>query len=285
MIQLTPKKRLAGTPRRRVFAMGGLILLLASSHAAAITVGFETNQGYTTGLDVVGQIASINGSVTNKWLNSSNTAVTNGEFMVVSGAGVGGGNAVVVSNSPVANAMRYTPTAADLDTNSIAAPYTGKLLFSFDFQLSATNASSTYVYNFTQRDANGLDAGRAFRLTLAGNGTLQVLQTNAVTGLMNDTFSRLFKQGQWLTISGQADYATQVTSLFTNGALLGSYRFINAGGAGPNEIGFWDYSASAGSSSAGVFDNLQLSVIPEPSVLVALVLGATALAFRRRRNR
>jgi hypothetical protein len=266
-----------------MFTLGLLALLLPLS-AEAITITFESSQGYTAGADVVGQIASINGSVTNKWLNSANTTVTNGEFMLASGVGVGGGNAVVVSNSPVSNAIRYSPTATDLDTNSLAAPYTGSLFFSFDFQLAATNTSATYIYNFTQRDAAGVDQGRAFRMTLAGNGTLQIQQTNAVTGIPNDTFSRIFKQGQWITVSGRADYSNQVTSLYTNGSLLGNYRFINSGGSGPNEIGFWDYSASAGSTSVGTLDNLRLSVIPEPSVLLGFALGATALALAGRKR-
>ncbi len=131
-------------------------------------------------------------------------------------------------------------------------------------------------------------AENAITISLYGNGTLQIRDQSLFDGAGAET---IFYADNYFTNNGYKSLSI-VTSAFASGSQTLSFYLDNtailtdytraAGFTSDNYIGFQAYRNPGATQS--VFDNLSVTVVPEPSSIALLGLGGLALmAVRRRR--
>jgi hypothetical protein len=131
-------------------------------------------------------------------------------------------------------------------------------------------------------------AENAITISLYGNGTLQIRDQSLFDGTGAET---IFYADNYFTNNGYKSLSI-VTSAFASGSQTLSFYLDNtailtdytraAGFTSDNYIGFQAYRNPGATQS--VFDNLSVTVVPEPSSIALLGLGGLALmAVRRRR--
>jgi len=243
----------------------GLCALCAISFpfsARALLIDFNT--GYTAGNNLDGQP-----SAGTQWSGGGS------DFLVVSGAGVSGSNAVVTQSksSGTTNSL-FSPSATDLpgfDGDSSI------LEVSFQFQFTGTvdDDTNTQTVAAIQFGYNGADSSVAARFHLMADGTLGYYRGSNITIDTNVTFN----PNAWNTVVAILNYSTQTFSFTINGTQVirsGVSEFAFRGSTTGSGIRLADTGST--SWTAVAFDNINVNVIPEPSV-TWLLGGALLMLF------
>lgn len=257
-----------------------LALALATPFAAqALTIGFESGEGYSAG-DLAGQPSS-----GTQWvLTSGNTNTIN----VAAGIGNGGGAGLVnTSSGSGANFVFYGFNTTNADLGFTFDSTSSVLQYSFDWRptqdLNGSNGQILFDFMVGSSGDTGADAAVALRIHNSGRfqandgGTLRT-----VDGLFSNT-------GTYQTISGTINYATNQYTVFIGDTQLftannnGNLSFQNAA----SDNAFIRFSNLRGGDQSAQWrewnmDNITL--IPEPSTLALLGIALGTLAMFRRRK-
>jgi len=87
---------------------------------------------------------------------------------------------------------------------------------------------------------------------------------------------------QW--VQGEVTQVGGVISWYLNGTLIAEYANSTAYTSGDIMLGYWDYLATVGNANNfAIFDNIVVSVVPEPSVLALGGIGVMGFFLRRRK--
>jgi hypothetical protein len=157
------------------------------------------------------------------------------------------------------------------------------LLASVKVRISANNSADRLYGMYLSSSATGTLGSTIAGLTIGGDGVVRAGNSWALTyGTGDFTAAAGTFADRWLTISFSYDGANTTASIsgFGDGSSY-SEVFANAAPLGLN-LGS-DYGATQGLGE-GYFDDLSVSVVPEPMTMTVLALGAVAALRRRNRK-
>jgi len=273
------------------------MMLLGANAAHAIIITFDASNYTTTGgTGGNGNLAGQPGTGT-AWGGPNNTGTT-AEYIVTSGNGVGGTQAIT-SQVGIAG-TNFTSYSFAPSTSDLAGTFNASstiLDYSFALRLNATtNSSNTAVTRFR----TGSDLALRFEMLstgrinmLNGNGTGaggSAITLKTTTGGATDFTAAA---NTYFTVSGQVNYSTKTYTVLVNGIA----QTIGNATASQN-FGFFNNTASSATLSvinlnsdnanwiSTSYDNISYAVIPEPSsaALLGLSLGIIVFLTHRRKN-
>lgn len=256
--------------------------LVFTGHSLAATVfdtgGFESPLNSTGNL--TGQPATLGSGGTSNWVETGgtstavvqNTVVHSGSQSVLLTRGSGSEERFAIAGlSPVTPSFTTVFAQWDMYVPAPAAPSPGSFGPVFGFE------------GYDDSSGPPLLVGSLF----VDQETRDVLYQAAGTGSLTPTGS-FVSYDTWNRFGLEFDYSTDIYTFFLNGSSLGSSGFVDGGDQ------FTDGNIS-GISGAGdptslaltgeaYFDNLIVTVVPEPSTGLLLLAGLCGFAVRRRRR-
>ncbi|MCC5843509.1 MAG: PEP-CTERM sorting domain-containing protein [Verrucomicrobia bacterium] len=247
--------------------------------AQALTIGFESGEGYAAG-DLAGQPSS-----GTQWVNTFGAVnVVN----VAAGVGNGGGAGLVnTSTGGGSNFVFYGFNTTNADLGFTFDSTSSVLQYSFDWRptqdLNGSNGQILFDFMVGSNADTGTDAAMALRIHSSGRfqandgGTLRT-----VDGLFGTA-------GTYSTISGTINYATNQFTVFVDNTQLfttnnnGNLGFQNT--ASDNAyIRFSNLRGGTDSAQWREWNMDNISVIPEPSTLALVGIALGSMVFLRRRK-
>lgn len=245
---------------------------------AAITIGFESGEGYSPG-DLAGQPSS-----GTQWIRTNGS---NNFINVAAGIGVGGTAGITGASGGGSNHTYYGLNTTNADLGFTFDSNSSILQYSFNWRVTTDFAeASVDIFRFViGSDANAGGSGAA-QLTIRSHGVF-VAQNGGTAVAQTLTQAGLFTVNQYSTISGTVNYATNTYTVFVDGVQQftdtnsGNLAFVNS--ASNNAyIRIGNLTGSSTDYRAWNLDNI--TVVPEPSTYAAL-LGLLALAWVGYRKR
>ncbi len=234
--------------KKPLILASAMLALTPFSQAAGIVYSTDfnpTDNPYTTsGAGSFTLGGAMPDVIATTWFGSSNKV------------GISGGNMNFANDDQ----NRYRGIGVWLDT-SVAGWEAGTVNVKFDVTAFTANANSTFT--FETFAANGVDGSNSVSMDLHGGNTGGAELTNAGPG--SPTIAAFGSQ-QEITAAGN----NQTLSFTYNG----TDQFIG--------LVFAQVTDSA-NSGAATFDNLSVTVVPEPSAIALLGFGAAGRMLRRRR--
>lgn len=253
--------------RNRILSLAILSVVAASANAQVLySTSFEAPT-YTNGVSVSG----VDG-----WVNGSGA----GASQAVSNARAASGSQSLRFDNSTLNSFYSVRRPFTASGVSAATP----LLATVKVYVSANNSADRIYGMYLSSSATGTLGSTVAGLTIGGNGVVRAGNSWALTyGTADFTAAAGSFADRWLTISFSYDGANTTASIsgFGDGSSY-SEVFTNAAPLGLN-LGS-DYITQTGSLGEGYFDDLSVSVVPEPMTMTVLALGAVAALRRRNRK-
>jgi hypothetical protein len=274
-----------------------LLSIIASLSSASAAVLFESNFNGTTVTDTGGgeflaQITKTNldaGTATGNWTVNTAQSSPGTNSASKSIQGVGGAN---VTNKALRFGIDLAGSGANpiltANLSSSTTVASGPITVSFDYANATTDTGSRTFFlrgvgadNFTLFElAFKSDAGHTRLAYRNGSGTITLL--GGVTDTVNSTFSSDGGTGDYDdTIMKQINVVVGASTFDVSlaGVLIGDdLAFKDASATGMNRLEF----VSTTQWTGGWFDNISVSQIPEPSIVLTGGLGFLLLLRRRR---
>ncbi len=234
-------------------------VVLPVSNAEALLIDFDA---YTPG-NLSGQPAG-----GTQWSGGG------GDFVVTSGAGFGGSQAVVTqTRASSTSSSLFSPSGTDLPGFNGSSSV---LNVTFKFRYTQVPVGGTSTVAAVQFGFDGADGNTAIRFYLRSDGRLGYSNGEGAVLVGSDVVS-ITNTTTWVTVSATLNYATQKYQFSINDT-----PYVSGGGT--SEFNFRGPSTSAavrlvdhGSANfVGVaFDNIEITAVPEPSTAM-LLFGAAA---------
>lgn len=244
--------------------------------AQALTIGFETGEGYSVG-NLAGQPSS-----------GTQWAMVNGNTNIISVAdsiGVGGSRGIVGSGTGGgSNFVFYGFNTTNADLGFTFDSASSVLDYSFDWRPTQAldGAVGTEIFRFAIGSDEVAAGNAALNLTIRASGRLIALDAGT-----NRAVDGLFTLNEYATISGQVNYAANTFTVFVNDTQQftsnnsGNLGFVNT--ASDNAfIRIGNLQGANADYRTWNADNI--SIIPEPSTLALLGIALGAVAMFRRRK-
>lgn len=240
--------------------------LLSGHVQGALFIDFESPD-YTTG------------KLRNQQVWTSGAANEN-SVNVASGPGIGGSNGAALS-APTANyGITYNPSITELvgfDGSLSLVDYEYYFRFLDAPNPSTGNAVATLNLGFASTASNDF----ASRVIIFGTGSLSYNNGTTSTTLPNYVTST----ADWVKISGQLDYGTKTYSLYIDDVQISASLNFATSNVTTAQFRLQNAYPGAEQDHVGVvFDNIYMSVVPEPSVAWLVVLGCLVLMVRKNRS-
>lgn len=258
------------------FATITLLATVAGSARAAVNINFD---GYAT--------SEINGQSTGgiSWSGTANT------FTVTAGEGVGGSNALVSNGTQTTGASTlYTPNKSSFNNVAFSTAST-VLSYSLDLKLISVDSSSS-ASALIDRIWLGITSSSSVSsiyLAIYGDKTLWLDSPGSSKIKKLADLSDL----HYHTISGTIDYTTAAgtITILADGAQVHTGDFVAPMNTGTNSTYYTNYGSikinrnSGHSGDVFAVDNIQMDLVPEPSAVGLLGLGAASMIMMGRRQR
>lgn len=254
-----------------------LVAASAAQTASAVVIGFETSEGYSTG------VLAGNPSSGNKWTSSGSAG---NAFQIVQI----GGNQLVQTQSGKAYTTSYQPTLADIGLTSGQTLKDSLIHYSYTFSVDKTNETSAAHTLLRLRfggTSSGGDLISDFEISSVGKFNYTVfdsVQNKIVSTGVNIT------SGTAYTISGDFNFNTKTFTLFINGTqILYTYN-----GVSYSDLAFRTQATDItslyvtanqivnGGTASFQFDNITLQTVPEAASVSVLGIGALTLLKKSR---
>lgn len=244
-------------------------LLAVPLTSRALLIDFN---GYTAGSNLSGQPAT-----GTQWSGGGS------DFLVTAGAGISSSNAVVTATKASSNTSSlFSPSGLDLPGFNGASSI---LNVGFQFRFVTMPDANTSSVAAIQFGFDGADTNTAARFYLTSDGRLG-FNNGASTAILvssldiNDTTT-------WTSVTASLNFATQTYTFSVNGT-----PYSTGGGTsifnfrGPTDAAAFRLTDIGSANSKSVaFDNISVTVVPEPSIGALLgVAGLLAIGRRRRMN-
>jgi hypothetical protein len=270
-------------------------LLGLCASASAVTIGFETSEGYTT----TGGTTFANGNLVGQGISPNNwtgsTSADADKLRVIA-------NPVTTGNPSDQVVQLFDTNNTGTQLYRIFSPSTGETfdpsssIISYSLQFlypsgAATNASAEI--RFAVGDAGS--GKQIFQLEFVSDGTIGFNDGTTNSKVLNSEGNNFVgTTGTWVTISGTINYGTNLYTLNVDGVQqLGTDSSSNldfyATDSKTAVLNLRAMGATGANYTPIYLDNLDFTAIPEPGTSAAMVfgvvlLGAAFLRVRRRRQ-
>lgn len=244
-------------------AMAGLILAAGSAQADIVLFQDTFTVGTDTGINnniAARQAGGENSDTYTVWRGSSNIA---GDLLNVGGD---------------AGLFNHYDYLADLTTDPVD--------FTLSFTAASTGGTGTWISPFLSTDGNTSDDRGTADIGLLirpGRGTLAVYGGPNVNAATLDTLLGTTWDGSATHTYELVATATTATTgtydVLVDGILVSTATYAFDGGGSNGEVNF---EVRTIGGAAGTFDDLQLTIVPEPGSLALLTLGGLCVLRRRR---
>ncbi|MEZ5323720.1 MAG: hypothetical protein R3F19_01435 [Verrucomicrobiales bacterium] len=257
-------------------------LLSLGSSALAATVfdtgGFESP--LNTAGNLTGQPATLGGGGTSNWVQTPGTSTA----VVQSGVVQAGSQAVLLTRGSNSD-QRFAVAGLSPVTASFTTVFAEWDMYVPTPTAALPQGSFGPMFGFEAYDDStgpALLVGSLF----VDQGTRDILYQAAGTGFLTPTGS-FVSYDTWNEFELKFDYATDTYTFYLNDNLLGSSGFVDGG----DQFTDGNISGLAAAGDPGslaltgeaYFDNLIVTVVPEPSAMVHFLVGCCGMFFRRNR--
>lgn len=250
-----------------------LLAAIAGAARAAVNIDFD---GYAT--------SEINGQSTGgiSWSGTANT------FTVTAGEGVGGSNALVSNGTQTSGAsMIYAPTKSSFN-NVVFSTASTVLSYSLDLKLISVDAASSAGALIDRIWLGVTSSSSVYPIYLAIYGDKTLWLDSPGSSKIKKLAD--LSDSQYHTISGTIDYTTTAgtITILADGTQVHTGNFVAPINTNTTYTNYGSIKINRNSGHSGdVFavDNIQMDLVPEPSAVGLLGLGAASMMMMGRRQR
>ncbi len=265
--------------RRSAFSLSAALAVIGASPAAAQSFIIDFNSpGYTTG-NLLGQ-----GATSAKW---SSSPANSSALAVTSSIGVGDSNGLLSAHPATATEHYHlTPVISGLDLESSLLAYS----FQYRYFENPTPSEHPSGELLAFRIGTGAASTSAIRLAINKGGGLTYNNGTSTGQRAQDETGANFTVADtstWVTVNGVLDFGSSTYTLFVNGIKQGTgdLAFQNT-----DVTMRLSLSASYNGNVPGytyvpvVIDNIELTVVPEPTTisLGVMAFGVSLCCLRRK---
>ena len=263
----------------KLLSVGAGAMIISTSAWAGLFIGFEEEEGYSTG-NLVDQPSS-----GTQW-DETNPASPVGSISVVDGIGINGSRGIQGSANPSSDFNYYAFNTTDADFGFTFDSESSVLQYSFQWRLAdETFGGTAFLFRFTVGSDHIRGDNAAMNLTIRADGRIIALDSGT-----NRARDGLFTLNEYATISGVIDYGANTYTVWVDG----EQQFTTHGPNADGNLAFNNTDSDnayirIGNLSGTTADHREwnldnIAIIPEPSAVAMLSLGLVTMLMARRRR-